>query len=106
MTLLVIYEHLNILTMFCYNLHLAQPGEYWPPLVAWFLSRFLPRFWPFSGVFSSQRASTSALLAVWGFGVLGWVFVQHFEISAKKGFINTFDLIYYCTPTASTNYSS
>ena len=25
LTLLVIYEHFNILAMFCYNLHLAQP---------------------------------------------------------------------------------
>uniref|UniRef100_A0A4W5NUL5 Ankyrin repeat domain-containing protein n=1 Tax=Hucho hucho TaxID=62062 RepID=A0A4W5NUL5_9TELE len=22
-------------------------GEDWPPLIAWFLSRFIPRFWPF-----------------------------------------------------------
>ena len=27
LTMLVIYEHLNILAMFCYNLHLAQPEE-------------------------------------------------------------------------------
>ena len=28
------------------------------------------------------------------FGVIGWVSVQHFEISAcTKGYINTFDLI-------------
>ena len=47
LTLLVIYEHFNILAMFCYNLHLAQPEEDWPPLLAWFLFRFLPRFWPF-----------------------------------------------------------
>ena len=44
LTLLVIYERLNILVMYCYNLHLAQPEEDWPPLRAWFLSRFLPRF--------------------------------------------------------------
>jgi hypothetical protein len=25
---------LNILAMFCYNLHPAQPEEYWPPLIA------------------------------------------------------------------------
>jgi hypothetical protein len=69
LTLLVNYEHLNILAMYCYNLHPAQPEEDWPPLRAWFLSRFLPRFWPFLGVFPSLRASTitSALLAVWGF---------------------------------------
>jgi hypothetical protein len=54
LTLLVTYEHLNILAMFCYNLHPAQPEEAWPPLIAWFLSRFL----------------------------LAWVSVQHFEISA------------------------
>ena len=47
LTMLVIYEHLNILAMFCYNLHPGQPEEDWPPLIAWFLSRFLPRFWPF-----------------------------------------------------------
>uniref|UniRef100_A0A8C7RUA5 Myocilin n=1 Tax=Oncorhynchus mykiss TaxID=8022 RepID=A0A8C7RUA5_ONCMY len=29
--------------MFCYNLHPAQPEEDWPPLIVWFLSRFLPR---------------------------------------------------------------
>ena len=27
LTLLVIYEHLNILAMFCYNLHPTQPEE-------------------------------------------------------------------------------
>ena len=63
LTLLVIYEHLNILAMFCYKLHPAQPEEDWPPLIAWFLSRFRP----FSGVFPSHRASTPALFAVWGF---------------------------------------
>jgi hypothetical protein len=37
LTLLVIYEHLNILTILCYNnLHPAQPEEDWPPLIAWF----------------------------------------------------------------------
>jgi hypothetical protein len=41
LTLLVIYEHLNILAMFCYNLHPAQPEEDWSPLRAWFLSRFI-----------------------------------------------------------------
>uniref|UniRef100_A0AAZ3Q6Y6 Uncharacterized protein n=1 Tax=Oncorhynchus tshawytscha TaxID=74940 RepID=A0AAZ3Q6Y6_ONCTS len=40
-TMLVIYEHLNILAMFCYNLHPAQPEEDWPPHIAWFLSRLL-----------------------------------------------------------------
>ena len=29
--MLVIYEHLNILAMFCYNLYPAQPEEDWPP---------------------------------------------------------------------------
>ena len=47
LTMLVIYEHLNILAMFCYNLHPAQPEEDWPPHISWFLSRFIPRFWPF-----------------------------------------------------------
>uniref|UniRef100_A0A4W5M5H5 separase n=1 Tax=Hucho hucho TaxID=62062 RepID=A0A4W5M5H5_9TELE len=40
------YEHFKILSMFCYNLHPAQPEEDWPPLTAWFLSRFLPRNGP------------------------------------------------------------
>jgi hypothetical protein len=54
LTLLVIYERLNILennlalmVMYCYNRYPAQPEEDWPPLRAWFLSRFLPRFLPF-----------------------------------------------------------
>ena len=33
LTLPVIYECLNILVMFCYNLYPAQPEEDWPPLV-------------------------------------------------------------------------
>ena len=45
--MLVIYEHLNILAMFCYNLHPAQPEDAWPPLIAWFLYRLLPVFRPF-----------------------------------------------------------
>ena len=60
LTLLVIYEHL---AMFCYSLHPVQPEEDWPPLRAWFHSRFFP----------DRRASASALLAV-----SGWVSVQHF----------------------------
>ena len=54
LTLLVIYERLNILennlalmVMYCYNRYPAQPDEDWPPLRTWFLSRFLPRFLPF-----------------------------------------------------------
>ena len=47
LTMLVIYEHLNILAMFFYNIHPAQPEADWPALIAWFLSRFLPRVWPF-----------------------------------------------------------
>ena len=35
------------MAMFCYNRRPAQPEEDWPPLIAWLLSRFLPRFWPF-----------------------------------------------------------
>jgi hypothetical protein len=60
LTLLVIYEHLNILknnlalmTMCSYNIYPAQLEEDWPPLRAWFHPRY--------------RASKSALLAVWGF---------------------------------------
>ena len=30
LTMLVIYEHLNILAMFCYNLHPAKPEEATP----------------------------------------------------------------------------
>ena len=30
LTLLVIYEHLKILAMYCYNLNPAQPEEDWP----------------------------------------------------------------------------
>uniref|UniRef100_A0A673WFR4 Translation initiation factor eIF2B subunit beta n=1 Tax=Salmo trutta TaxID=8032 RepID=A0A673WFR4_SALTR len=42
---------------------------------------FTTVFWPFLGsFFPSHRASTPALLAV--FGVLGWVSVQYFKISA------------------------
>ena len=58
LTKLVLYEHLNILDMFRYNLQPTQSEEDWPPLIAWFLSRFLPRFCPFQGVFPSHRAST------------------------------------------------
>ena len=54
LTLLVIYERLNILetnlalmATHCYNLHPAQSEGDLPPLRAWFLSRFLPRFLPF-----------------------------------------------------------
>jgi hypothetical protein len=71
--MLVIYEHLNILAMFCYNLHPAQPEEDWPPHIAWFLSRFLPRFF-----LATVLLHLHCLL----FGVLGWVSVQHFDKSA------------------------
>ena len=74
LTLLVIYEHLNILAMFCYSLHPAQPEEDWPPLIAWFLSKFLPRFWPRKFFLSTVLLHLHCLL----FGVLGWVSVQHF----------------------------
>ena len=76
--------------MFCYNLHPAQPEEDWPPLIAWFLSRFLPRFWPFLGVFPSHRASTPALLAVWGFR-LGFCTALCDISWCKKDFIKIFD---------------
>jgi hypothetical protein len=36
LTLLLIYERLKILAMYCY-LNLTQPEEDWPPLIAWFL---------------------------------------------------------------------
>ena len=68
-----------ILAMFCYNLHSAQPEEDWPLLIAWFLSRFLPRFWPFWEFF---LATVLLHLHCLLFGVLGWVSVQYFEISA------------------------
>ena len=41
LTLLVIFERLNIFAMFCYNFPPAQTEEDWSPLIAWFLSRFL-----------------------------------------------------------------
>ena len=41
------WSSMNILAMFCYHFHPAQPEEDWTPLIAWFISRFLPRFWPF-----------------------------------------------------------
>ena len=44
LTLLVIYERLNILVMYCYTLNPVQPEEDWQPLIAWFLSRFPPSF--------------------------------------------------------------
>ena len=47
LTLLVIYERLIILAMLYYSLHPAPSEEDWPPLRAWFLSRFLPMFPPF-----------------------------------------------------------
>ena len=73
-----------------YNLHPAQPED-WPPLIAWFISRFLPRFWPFLGVFPSHHASTPALFAVWCFR-LGFC-TALWDISwCKKGFKNRFDL--------------
>ena len=50
-TRLVIYECLNILAMYCYNLYPAQPEEDWPTLRAWILSRFF----------------LATVLAVWGF---------------------------------------
>ena len=74
LTVLVIYERLNILknnlalmAMYSDNLHTTLPDEDWPPLRAWVRSRVLPRFRPFEGVYPSHRASTSALLAFWGF---------------------------------------
>jgi hypothetical protein len=75
--MLVIYEHLNILAMFCYNLHPAQPEEDWPPRIAWFLSRFLPREFFLANVLQHLHC----LL----FEVLRWVSVQHFEIPADVG---------------------
>ena len=79
LTLLVIYEHLNILAMFRYNLYLAQPEEDWPPLRALFLSKFFLR----SG-HSRELFLAIVLLHLHCllFGVLGWVSVQHFVTSA------------------------
>ena len=66
-TLLVIYEHLNILAMFCYNLprhsqkrtgYPSEPGS----SLGFFLGFGLSREF-----ILSHHASTPALLAVWGF---------------------------------------
>ena len=96
-TMLVIYEHLNILAMFCYNPHPAQPEEDWPPLIAWFLSSQYSQkrtghpsepgsslgFFLGSGLSREFFVATVLLhLHCLLFGVLGWVSVQHFEISA------------------------
>jgi hypothetical protein len=64
----------NILAMFCYNLHPAQQEVDWPPLIAWFLSGFLPR--------EFFLATMLLHLHCWLFGVLAWVSVQHFVTSA------------------------
>ena len=78
LTLLVIYEHLNIWAMFCYNLHPGQPEEDWPPLSLVPLGFFLG-----SGLSREFFLATVLLhLHCLLFGVLGWVSVQHFEISA------------------------
>ena len=70
---------MNILAMFCYNLHPAQPEEDWPPHIAWFLSRFFLGF----GLSREFFLGTVLLhLHCLLFGVLGRVSVQHFEISA------------------------
>jgi hypothetical protein len=68
LTMLVIYEHLNILAMFCYNLHPVQPEE------DFFLGFGLSREFFLATVLLHLHC----LL----FGVLGWVSVQHFNISA------------------------
>ena len=80
MALLVIYKHVISLAMSCYNLHPAEPEEDWPPLIAWFLSRSLPRFLPFWGVFPSHRALH-----------LGFCIALCDIGRYKKVFINTFD---------------
>jgi hypothetical protein len=61
--------------MFCYNLHPAQSEEDWPPLIAWFFLGF--------GLSREFFLATVLLhLHCLLFGVLDWVSVQHFEISA------------------------
>ena len=77
LTLLVIYERLNILAMFCY-LHPAQPEEDWPPLIAWFLSiSFLGSSLSREFFLATVLLHLHCLL----FGVLGWVSVQNLDIS-------------------------
>ena len=73
MTLLVIYEHLNILAMFCYNLYPAQPEEPGSSL-GFFLGFGLSREFFLATILLHLHC----LL----FGVLGWVSVQHFVTSA------------------------
>ena len=79
LTLPVIYERLNILAMYCYNLNPAQPEEDWPPLNAWFsLGFFLG-----SGLSRKFFLATELLhLHCLLFGVLGWVSVQHVVTSS------------------------
>jgi hypothetical protein len=43
----ILKNGLALMAMYSYNLHQAQPEEDWPPVRAWFLSKFLPRFLPF-----------------------------------------------------------
>jgi hypothetical protein len=52
--MLVIYGHLNILAMFCYNLHPAHPEEDEQSLIAWFLSGFLSREFFIANVLQRQ----------------------------------------------------
>jgi hypothetical protein len=71
--LLVIYERLNILVTYCYNLHPAQPEEDWlrtGSSLDFFLGSYL----------SSEFFRDTGLLHLHYllFGVLGWVSVQHF----------------------------
>ena len=77
--MLVIYEHLNILAMFCYNLHLAARRVLATPhslvsSLGFFLGFGLSREFFLATVLLHLHC----LL----FGDLGWVSVQHFEISA------------------------
>jgi hypothetical protein len=56
------------------RIQFTKPEEDWTPLIVWFLSRFLPREF----FLATVRLHLHCLLS----GVLGWVSVQHFEISA------------------------
>ena len=77
MTLLVFYVHLNILAMFCYNLHPAQPEED-PSQPGSSLGFFLGFGLSREFFLATVLLHLHCLL----FGVLGWVSVQHFEVSA------------------------
>ena len=72
LTLLVIYEHLKISAMFCYNLGTVRRG----------LATPLGFFLGFGLSMEFFLATVLLHLHCLLFGVLGWVSVQHFEILA------------------------